>query len=85
MFVHFLSRALDRVFLGIEEVFHEHDELDLAPLIYAVPGTILRRAEKPKLALPVPEHVRLETGELAYLADREKLLDGIRRGAGWWA
>src|SRR6266550_815235 len=33
--------------------------------------------EKTELALPVAQHVRLQVGELADLADREELLDGL--------
>src|SRR2546422_4652544 len=28
-----LARPLDRVFLGVEQMLHQHDQLDLAPLI----------------------------------------------------
>src|SRR5204862_1015225 len=37
--------------------------------------------EEPELALPVPQHVRLQIGKLAHLADGEELLDGLRRRA----
>src|SRR6266581_6662816 len=29
-----LARPLDRVFLGVEQMLHQHDQLDLAPLIH---------------------------------------------------
>src|SRR2546426_11893277 len=74
-----LARALDRVFLRIEQVLHQHDQLDLAPLVHAVPGAVLRGVQEAELALPVPQHVGLQVGQLADLADREELLDGIGR------
>src|SRR5882762_5654172 len=77
----FLARALDRVFLRVQQMFHEHDQLDLAPLVHAIPRAILGRIEKTELALPVAQHVRLQVGELADLADREELLDGLGRCA----
>src|SRR6266545_4088922 len=73
----FLARALDRVFLRVQQVFHEHDQLDLAPLVHAIARAILGGIEKTELALPVAQHVRLQVGELADLADREELLDGL--------
>src|SRR5213592_3100218 len=73
-----LTRALDRVLLRVQEVLHEHDQLDFAPLVDPVPGAVLRRIEEPELALPVAQHMRLEIRELADLADREELLDGMR-------
>src|SRR6266576_5526690 len=76
-----LARALDRVFLRVQQVFHEHDQLDLAPLVHAIARAILGGIEETELALPIPEHVRLEVGELADLADGEELLDGLRRRA----
>src|SRR5260221_9185287 len=76
-----LARAFDRVFLGVQEVLHEHDQLDLAPLVHAIPRAVFGGIEEPELALPVPQHMRLQIGELAYLADREELLDGLRRRA----
>src|SRR5690242_3817634 len=69
-----LPRALDRVLLCVQEMLDKHDELDFAPLIHAVPRPVFGRVEEPKLALPVPQHVGLEIGELADLADREELL-----------
>src|SRR5689334_302852 len=80
MVVHLLPRALDRVFLIVQQMLDEHDQLDLAPLVYAVPRPVLRRTEKPELALPIAQHVRLETGELTDLADRKEFLDGFRLG-----
>src|SRR5690348_5665747 len=73
-----LAGALDRVFLGVQQVLHEHDELDLAPLVDPVAGPVLRGIEKPELALPIPEHMRLEIGELTHFADREELLYRVR-------
>src|SRR6267143_1522036 len=74
----FLARALDRVFLRVQEVLHEHDQLDLAPLVHAVPRAVLGRIQKAELTLPVAQYMRLEIGELANLADREELLHGLR-------
>src|SRR6266567_488172 len=73
-----LTRAIDRVLLGVQEVLHEHDQLDLAPLVDAIPGAVLRGIEEPELTLPVSQHVRLQVGELAHLADREEFLHGMR-------
>src|SRR5438128_5656337 len=74
-----LPRALDRVLLGVEEMLDQHDELDLPPLVDAIPRPVLGRIEEAELALPIPQHVRLEIGELADLADREELLYRMRR------
>src|SRR4051812_36955958 len=62
-------------------MFNEHDELHLPPLVNAVARAVLRRAEEAKLALPVAKHVRLETCQLADLADREEFLNRFRRRA----
>src|SRR5688500_3703728 len=72
--VDLLARALDRVLLGIEQMLDELDELDLTPLVHPVAGSILRRTEELELAFPVSQHVRLELGELAHLANRIELL-----------
>src|SRR5213078_1847665 len=74
-----LSRALDRVFLRIEQVLHQHDQLDLAPLVHAVAGPVLGGVQEAELALPVPQHVRLQVGELTHFADRKELLHGMGR------
>src|SRR5436190_1712141 len=73
-----LPRSLDCVFLGIKEVLYQHDELDFASLIHTVAGAVFRRIQEPELALPVPEHMRLEIGELAHFADGKELLDRLR-------
>src|SRR2546421_7298427 len=73
-----LTRPFDRVFLGVQQVLHQHDQLDLAALIHPVPRAVFRGVQKTELALPVAQHVRLQIGELADLADREELLDGVR-------
>src|ERR1041385_9112860 len=73
-----LTRAVDRVLLGVQEVLHEHDQLDLAPLVDTISGAVLRGIEEPELTLPVSQHVRLQVGELAHLADREEFLHGMR-------
>src|SRR5262249_11171851 len=77
--VDFLPRTFDRVLLVVQEVLHEHDHLDLAPLVDAIARPVLHRTKKPELALPVTKHVGLEAGEIADLADREELLDGFGR------
>src|SRR6185437_8166593 len=80
MLVDLLPRALNGVFLLIEQVLDEHDEIDLASLIDAIAGPVLRRAQKSKLALPVAEHVRLQPSKLADFADREEFLNRFRVG-----
>src|ERR687887_1291812 len=72
-----LARPLDRVLLRVQEMLHEHDQLDLAPLVHAVARTVLGGVEEAELAFPVAQHVRLQVGELAHLADREEFLDGV--------
>src|SRR6266513_1761285 len=72
-----LARAFDRVLLGVQQVLHEHDELDLAPLVHAIAGAVLGGIQEPELTLPVAQHVRLQVGEVADLADREELLNGL--------
>src|SRR5438445_188121 len=49
------------------------------PPLDAIPRPVLGRIKEAELALPVPQHVRLEIGELADLADREELLYRMRR------
>src|SRR2546422_8164503 len=72
-----LARPLNRVFLRVEQVLHQHDQLDLAPLVHPVAGPVLGGVQEPELALPVAQHVRLQVGELADLADGEELLHGM--------
>src|SRR5437764_1396546 len=74
-----LTRAFDRVLLRVEEMLDEHDQLDFAPLVHAIAGAILGGIQEAELAFPVAQHVRLEIGELADLADREELLHRLRR------
>src|SRR5512143_800272 len=71
--------SLDRVLLGVEQMLHQHDELDLAPLVHAIPRAVLGGIQEAKLALPVAQHVRLQIGELADFADRKELLHRMRR------
>src|SRR5438094_716255 len=73
----FLARALDRVFLRVQEVLDQHDQLDLASLVHPVARPVLGRVEEAELTLPVAQHVGLQVGELADLADRKELLDRI--------
>src|SRR3989449_5722404 len=74
-----LALAFDRVFLRIQQVLHQHDQLDLAPLVHPVAGPVLGGVQEPELALPIPQHVRLQVGELTDLADGEELLNGMGR------
>src|SRR5688500_9158217 len=60
-------------------MLHVLDELDLLALVDAIPGPVLGRIEKAELALPIPEHVLLQPGQLADLANGEELLDGLIR------
>src|SRR5690348_3469587 len=76
-----LARAFDSVFLRVQEVLHEHDQLDLPPLVHAIPRAVFGGIEESELALPVPQHVGLQVGQLAHLADRKELLDGLSRRA----
>src|SRR5256712_3069878 len=76
----FLARPLDCVFLRVEQVLDQHDQLDLAPLVHPVPGPVLGGVQEAELALPVPQHVRLQVGELTHLADRKELLHGMGAG-----
>src|SRR5436190_7113603 len=76
-----LARAFDRVFLGVQQVLHQHDQLDLAPLVHAIPRAVLGGIQEAELTLPVAQHVRLQVRELADLADREELLNGLSRRA----
>src|SRR2546425_2952222 len=76
-----LPRAFDRVFLGVQQMLDEHDQLDLAPLIHAIARAVLGRIQEAELALPVAQHVRLQVGELADLTDREELLHRLGRRA----
>src|SRR5438093_294198 len=70
-----LACPFDRVFLRVEQVLHQHDQLDLAPLVHPVARPVLGRVQEAELAFPVPQHVRLQVGELTDLADREELLN----------
>src|SRR5437660_9636617 len=49
----FLSRALDRVFLRVEEVIHEHDQLYFVTLVDAVSLALFGPVQVPALAVPV--------------------------------
>src|SRR6185503_2712990 len=70
-----LARAFDRVLLRVQQMLHEHDQLDLAPLVHAIARAVLGGIEKAELTFPVAQHVRLQIGELADFADREEFLD----------
>src|SRR5437762_3033126 len=77
MLVHLLARALDGVLLRVQEMLHEQNQLDLAPLVDAISRAVLRGAQEPELAFPVAKHMRLEIGEVADLANTEELLHGF--------
>src|SRR5881398_512375 len=72
-----LARAFDRVFLRVQEVLHQHDQLDLAALVHAIAGAVFRGVQKPELTLPIAQHVGLQVGELADFPDGEEFLDGL--------
>src|SRR5437016_8035688 len=57
-----LPRPFDRVFLRVQQVLHEHDQLDLTSLVHPVAGAIFGGVQKTELALPIAQHVRLEIG-----------------------
>src|SRR5581483_11895764 len=79
MLVDLPARPVDRVLLGVEEMLDEEDQLDLTPLIDAIAGAILRRAQEPELALPIPEHVRLQIRQRAHIPDRIELPSRLSR------
>src|SRR5689334_1249074 len=55
-----LPGAFDGVLLRVQQVLHEHDQLDLATLIDPVARTVLGGVQEAELALPVPQDVRLQ-------------------------
>ena len=63
VFIELLSRAVDRVLFGIQQMLHEQNQLHFASRVHPVTASILRRIEQLELALPIAEHMRLETGE----------------------
>src|SRR5688572_19552222 len=77
--VDLLPCSIDRVFLGVEQLLHQHDQLDLAALVDPVSGAVFRRVEELELALPVAKYVRLQVGERAHVADGKELLDWLLR------
>src|SRR5678816_2096393 len=74
--VNSLPGALDGVFLGVQEVLDQLDELHFAGLVDPVAGTVLGRTQEAELTFPVAQHVRLEAGERTDVADGEELLPG---------
>src|SRR4030081_2316091 len=74
-----LARAFDSVFLRVQQVLHEHDQLDLATLVDTIARAVLGGIREAELALPVAQHVRLQGGGLANFADREELLNRLSR------
>ena len=75
-----LARAVDGELLGVEQVLHQHDQLHFPALVHPVARPVLGRVEEAELALPVAQHVRLEIGQRADLADRVELLDRLGSG-----
>src|SRR5256885_16748622 len=63
-----LTRALDRVFLGVQQVLHQHDQLDLASPVPPGSRAGFRGVQETGLALPVTGAGRVPIGELANLA-----------------
>ena len=63
MLIQFLTGAVDRVLLSVQQVLHEENQLDFATCVDAVAAPILGGIEELELALPIPEDVRLEFGE----------------------
>src|SRR6185295_11108073 len=62
------------VLLGVEQMLHQHDQLDLAGLVHSIPRAVLGGVEEAELALPIPQHVRLEIRQRTDFSDRVKLL-----------
>src|SRR3990170_2143378 len=75
--VDLLTRAIDRVLLGVQQLLHEHYQLDLPPLIDAVARSVLRGMEEFELTFPVPKHMRLQVGKRANVADGKELLNWL--------
>src|SRR5437899_12150432 len=73
-----LTRAIDRVLLGVQQVLHEDDQLDLAPLVDTITGAVLRGIEEPEVTLPVSQHVRLQCGYVADVTALEERRPGMR-------
>jgi hypothetical protein len=55
----------------------ERNELDLPALIHAIARPIFCWAQKTELTFPIAEDVRLESGQLAHIADRKEFLDWL--------
>lgn len=63
VFIELLSRAVDRVLLGVQQMLDEEDHFDLATRIDPVPAAILRWIQQFELALPVSQDMWLEICE----------------------
>src|SRR6266576_3379501 len=60
------------------QVFHRLRGERAPCLGFELTRAVFRGVQEAELALPVAQHVRLQIGELADLADREEFLDGVR-------
>src|SRR6185312_3852061 len=72
------TRAFDGVLVDVQQLLHQHDQLDLAALVHTVAGAVLCGMEKAELAFPVAKNVRFEIGKVAHVTDREELTDWYR-------
>src|SRR3982751_782386 len=45
MLIHLLTSTVEGVLLGVEQMLHEEDQLDLAALVDAIPRAVLRRIQ----------------------------------------
>ena len=74
-----IAGAADREPLLVEEAPDLADHQHVLALVVAPVAASLDGLEVGELLLPVAEHMRLYTAELAYLTDREVALAGDRR------
>jgi hypothetical protein len=63
-----LPRPFNGVLLPVEQVFDLEQELHFFAAIHAVSGTGLLRPDRRKFRLPIPQHVRFHTDQIAHLA-----------------
>src|SRR4051812_25642133 len=77
--VDLLPGAIDCVLLRVEKLLHQHDQLDLPPLVHTISRAILGRVQKLELTLPIPQDVRLEIRECAHISDGKELLHRFLR------
>src|SRR5688500_9760209 len=74
-----IAGAADRESLLVQEAPDLADHQYVLALVVAPVAASLDGLEVRKLLLPVAEHMRLHTAEIAYLTDREVALAGNRR------